>query len=166
MYVLRYSICVALPSHYYTNLTFLTIPHTALIHTTTEEATAWAELAQYRNDVLSKPWVLSEKEQIQAKRKAEGRDRHRERKEREKRKRLKEKAKDNTHFPVKESEMQDHVGGEETIREKGKVTKLKAKGDRQRQCDRNAGTGIFDSKGATIRVPRPAASGRFDALGL
>lgn len=64
---------------------------TATIRTTNEEAAAWAENTAFRREILSTPWVVSEKDEKRAKRNAEGLDREkRAREEREKRKRREE----------------------------------------------------------------------------
>ncbi|KAL9132358.1 MAG: hypothetical protein Q9175_006471 [Cornicularia normoerica] len=61
------------------------------IRTTNEETAAWAENTAFRREILSTPWVVSEKDEKRAKRKAEGLDREkRAREEREKRKRREE----------------------------------------------------------------------------
>ncbi|TKA66587.1 hypothetical protein B0A49_08579 [Cryomyces minteri] len=40
----------------------LELKRVALVHTTDEEAQAWADLADFKQDVLSKPWVLTSAE--------------------------------------------------------------------------------------------------------
>ncbi|KAK5167256.1 hypothetical protein LTR04_000069 [Oleoguttula sp. CCFEE 6159] len=40
----------------------LELKRVALVHTTDEEARAWADLADFKQDVLSKPWVLTSAE--------------------------------------------------------------------------------------------------------
>ena len=47
-------------------------PITGIIRTTNEEASAWTEMATFREKVLSIPWVLTDQEERRAKRKAEG----------------------------------------------------------------------------------------------
>ena len=44
----------------------------AFVRTTNEEAEAWAQNATFRQDVLNKPWVISEQDERKARRKAEG----------------------------------------------------------------------------------------------
>ncbi|KAL8788099.1 MAG: hypothetical protein Q9213_001857 [Squamulea squamosa] len=68
----------------------------SLIHTTNEEATAWAENATFHKNILYKPWVVSENHQRRAKRKAEGVEQEREVKKRRRRRR-KELAEDREH---------------------------------------------------------------------
>ena len=55
----------------------LLLERIAIVRTTNAEATAWTENTAFHDDVLSKPWNLSEREQRRAKNKAEGRDRGR-----------------------------------------------------------------------------------------
>lgn len=63
-------------------------PLQALVRTTTEEATAWAENATFYQEVLCKPWVVNDRAQLRAKKKAAGLDKEREaKKERKRRKR-------------------------------------------------------------------------------
>ena len=50
----------------------LLLERISIIYTTNEEVTAWADNSAFRKDVLENPWVLSVKEERQAKRKAEG----------------------------------------------------------------------------------------------
>ena len=54
----------------------LLLERIAIIHTTNEEAAAWAENTAFHHEVLSKPWFMGEKDQRRAKRKAEGSNRH------------------------------------------------------------------------------------------
>ena len=139
---------------------------TALIHTTTEEAAAWAELAEFRKDVLSKAWVLSEKEQSRAKRKAEGWNRNRERKAREEHKRKKERLKEKTNCSTKEKAKQDGNGQHETIKRQGNGNEIRADRAQRRRPDREPVMGTSHSMVARAKVTRPAVSGNFDALGL
>ena len=54
--------------------TLALIRKTAIVHTTNEEAAAWAENTAFRRDILSIPWVVSAQDERRAKRKAEGFD--------------------------------------------------------------------------------------------
>ncbi|KAL9603144.1 MAG: hypothetical protein Q9219_001347 [cf. Caloplaca sp. 3 TL-2023] len=73
---------------------FLILNLEAMIRTTNEEASAWAETASFYQDVLSKPWIISERAQLKAKMEAEGLAREREarRERRRRQKELKEKS--------------------------------------------------------------------------
>lgn len=44
----------------------------AFVRTTNEEAEAWAQNVAFRQDILSKPWVVSEQDERRARRKTEG----------------------------------------------------------------------------------------------
>ena len=54
------------------------IPPEALVRTTSEEATAWAENAAFYKNVMCKPWVVTERDQRRAKKKAAGIEQERE----------------------------------------------------------------------------------------
>ena len=60
------------------------------MHTTNEEAAAWAENTAFRKGILDTPWIISEKDERRAKRKAEGLDERK--RTREERKIRKQKA--------------------------------------------------------------------------
>ncbi|KAK4691823.1 hypothetical protein P7C71_g5261, partial [Lecanoromycetidae sp. Uapishka_2] len=49
-----------------------TIELTSIVHTTNEEAGAWAENTAFRHDILNVPWIVSERNEKRAKREAEG----------------------------------------------------------------------------------------------
>lgn len=53
----------------------ITLERVSVVHTTNEEAAAWAENAEFRTSVLNVPWVISEEAEKKARRKAEGLDR-------------------------------------------------------------------------------------------
>ena len=46
----------------------------SILHTTNEEAAAWAENTAFRREILDTPWTLSKKDEEQARKKAEGLD--------------------------------------------------------------------------------------------
>ncbi|KAL9005537.1 MAG: hypothetical protein Q9188_001698 [Gyalolechia gomerana] len=50
----------------------LTFTLKARVHTTSDEARAWAENAAFYRDILSRPWIVSERKQQRAKVEAEG----------------------------------------------------------------------------------------------
>ena len=50
----------------------LLLERISILKTTNDEAYAWAENTDFREGVLSKPWVVSKKDEEQARRKAEG----------------------------------------------------------------------------------------------
>ncbi len=60
----------------------------SILHTTSEEATAWAESTAFRKDILDIPWTVSNGDEQLARKRAEGLDR--EQKAKEKRKRTRE----------------------------------------------------------------------------
>ena len=53
----------------------LLLERIAIIRSTNEEAAAWTENTLFHHEILSKPWILGEKEQKRAKRKALGSER-------------------------------------------------------------------------------------------
>ena len=53
----------------------LLLERISILKTTSEEAHAWGENTKFHDDVLSKPWILSKKDEEQARKKAEGLDR-------------------------------------------------------------------------------------------
>ena len=65
----------------------------AIIRTTNEEVTAWAENTAFRKEVLDTAWVVGEEEEKRARRKAEGLDRERQRRRRKRREEEERKAK-------------------------------------------------------------------------
>lgn len=78
-----------LPSTYYNRHYIALIADrrpVGILRTTNEEAAAWAKYATYKRDVLSKPWVLTDKEQRQAERRAQGYEAKKKAKEEHKRK--------------------------------------------------------------------------------
>ena len=96
----------------------LLLERIAIVRTTNEEAVAWTENTAFHDDVLSKPWNLSEKEQRRAKTTAEGSDRGKQlrtgrRKEQE----------DKNHKSVRE-QVQEEMVMERERRKKAKVRKL------------------------------------------
>ena len=64
----------------------------AIIRTTNEEAAAWAENTAFQTQILSEPWVVSEKDARRARRKAEGLDREKRSTEERKRRKRREEA--------------------------------------------------------------------------
>ncbi|KAL8659899.1 MAG: hypothetical protein Q9226_000193 [Calogaya cf. arnoldii] len=65
----------------------VTLERISLVRTTNEEATAWVENATFHQEVLCKPWVVSERDQWRAKNKAAGLDKERKAKKERKRRR-------------------------------------------------------------------------------
>lgn len=94
MYVVSYL-------HFHANLLISALRYVAVIHTTNEEVSSWAETTAFHTDILDNPWVVSERDEKRARRKAEGLDR--ERKTRDYRKR---------------SKLQAHVNPKRAIAEK------------------------------------------------
>lgn len=135
---------------------------TALVRTTNEEASAWAESATFCNDILSKPWIVSECNQQQARIEAEGVKREREvRRERKRRKKAleeKEERKARREQGRSRKEKNGRRDGEKN-REMGEVKST----SRKQEIAKTAKL-PRDTRGR--QVVRPAVSGKFDALGL
>ena len=103
----------------------------AIIHTTNEEAAAWAENTAFRKEVLAKPWVVGEEDEERARRKAEGLDREkRAREERKRRKRREEDEKGKRAAAEKEKR-----GGERKWRGDGRGWRDSEAGPSRRQVD-------------------------------
>lgn len=132
----------------------------ALVCTTNEEASAWAENAAFYQNILSKPWVVSKHKQQQAKIEAEGLAREREarieRKQRKKElnetrerkaKRTQERSREKSHRDTMEKEEVDRAQHNPRKKEKVKTSR------QQREIEAK-------------QPARPIVSGNFDALGL
>lgn len=126
---------------------------TALVRTTNEEASAWAENSTFYKDILSKPWVVSERRQQQARIEAEGVKREREaRKERKRKKKAPE-------------EKQERNGREK----KSRGGERKREEHRAKDASQTQGfvkTARLNGATGLKQIFRRAATGNFDALGL
>ncbi|KAL8970537.1 MAG: hypothetical protein Q9183_001471 [Haloplaca sp. 2 TL-2023] len=142
----------------------ITLERITPVRTTNEEATAWAQNATFYKSILSKPWIVTQSQQRQAKMDAEGSEREREaRRERKREKtRAREKMRelkakkerrrgdrDRDRCTTTQSHRQIHHGTDESPKKQKAV-------DKGRQGDERKYT----------HVAKVAVSGKFDALGL
>ncbi|KAL8738637.1 MAG: hypothetical protein Q9181_000583 [Wetmoreana brouardii] len=139
----------------------ITLERIFLVRTTNEEGSAWTENAIFYRDILGKPWVVSEREQQQAKREAEGVKREREaRKERKRRRK------------EREEQRERKAKGEEECRSRVKSHHHVGKKEQAHQVEetprkQKAVNGVKERRGLGAKQhDRPAVSGNFDALGL
>lgn len=140
----------------------LTRAHTAVVRTTNEEAGAWAENATFHNEILSTPWVVSERKQQEARIEAEGLKREREaRRDRKRRKKALEEKGERKARREQERGRRDKSGrGDgEKKRETGEVKSTSRKHEVSKMARSHRDTGGKP-------IVRPAVSGKFDALGL
>lgn len=137
----------------------LTTNNIALIRSTNEEAGTWAELSAFRNDVLNKAWVVSERDEVRARRKAEGSYRERKAKEERKKRRIREQG-ERKHSTQKDKK-RDLAGGG-FAREKKGVT-----GDAHQPQRRPETATVVEAPERTVAMPKVSRPlGKFDALGL
>ncbi|KAL9605886.1 MAG: hypothetical protein Q9179_000950 [Wetmoreana sp. 5 TL-2023] len=139
----------------------ITLERIFLVRTTNEEASAWTENAIFYRDVLSKPWVVSEREQQQAKREAEGVEQEREaRKERKRRRKEREEQRERK--AKGEEERRNRVTSHHCVEKKQQAHKVEKAPWKQKAVN-----GMKERRGFGAKHPdRPAVSRNFDALGL
>ncbi|KAI4113684.1 MAG: hypothetical protein LQ338_008131 [Usnochroma carphineum] len=138
----------------------VTLERISLVSTTNEEASAWAENALFYQDILGKPWVVSERKQQQAKKEAEGVER--ERKARRERKRRKKASVEKQERKAK----RDHERGNRNNRREVGNKRKAHKAERSSRREENLPASRHDCNTEAKEPPRPIVSGNFDALGL
>ena len=102
----------------------------SIIRTTNEEVLAWGENSAFREEVLDVPWLLCEKDQIQARKQAEGFDRKQKRRDERKRKR------EYRSRATNKSTASSHIDGERKRQEQELVKHSAVEKEKQNHADK------------------------------
>ncbi|KAL8741136.1 MAG: hypothetical protein Q9184_008420 [Pyrenodesmia sp. 2 TL-2023] len=140
----------------------VTLERISVVRTTNEEASAWAENATFYDEILSKPWVVGERKQQEARVEAEGVKRERQaRRDRKRRKKAPEEKEERKARREQERGRGEKSGrgNREKKRETGEVKSTSRKHEVVKTARLHRDTG-------GKQIVRPAVSGKFDALGL